>query len=198
MSCVADRSINFAREENAMFRWGIMSTARIGREQVVPAILQSRTGIVAAIASRNADRAADFARQFNVARTFDGYQAMLDSDAIDGVYIPLVTSQHVEWAIKAANAGKHVLVEKPLALKAEDIAPVIEARDAAGVVVAEAFMVTYHPQWHKVRDLVAGGAIGTLRMVQGAFPISTATRPTCATYSNWAAAPCPISASIPW
>ena len=152
-----------------MFRWGIMSTARIGREQVVPAILQSRTGIVAAIASRNADRAADFARQFNVAHTFDGYQAMLDSDAIDGVYIPLVTSQHVEWAIKAANAGKHVLVEKPLALKAEDIAPVIEARDAAGVVVAEAFMVTYHPQWHKVRELVAGGAIGTLRMVQGAF-----------------------------
>lgn len=152
-----------------MFRWGIMSTAKIGRDQVVPAILQSETGIVAAIASRNAGRAADFARQFNVEHTFDGYQAMLDSDTIDGVYIPLVTSQHVEWAIKAAEAGKHVLVEKPLALKADDIAPVIAARDAAGVVVCEAFMVTYHPQWHKVRELVSGGAIGKLRMVQGAF-----------------------------
>ncbi len=152
-----------------MFRWGIMSTAKIGREQLVPAIMQSETGVVAAIASRNADRAADFARRFNIAHVFEGYQAMLDSDVVDGVYIPLVTSQHVEWAVKAAQAGKHVLVEKPLALNAKDIAPVIAARDAAGVVVAEAFMVTYHPQWHKVRALIAEGAIGTLRMVQGAF-----------------------------
>ena len=152
-----------------MFRWGIMSTAKIAREQVVPAIQQSETGVVGAIASRDAGRAAGFARRFNIAHSFEGYQAMLDSDAVDGVYIPLVTSQHVEWAIKTAQAGKHVLVEKPLALHADEIGPVIAARDAAGVIVSEAFMVTYHPQWLKVRELIAGGAIGTLRMVQGAF-----------------------------
>lgn len=152
-----------------MLRWGILSTAKIAREQVVPAIMQSETGIVTAIASRDANRAADFGRRFNIDHAFDSYEAMLEGDAIDAVYIPTVTSTHVEWAIKAANAGKHVLVEKPLALKAEDIDTVIAARDGAGVTVSEAFMVTYHPQWLKVRDLIAGGAIGTLRMVQGAF-----------------------------
>lgn len=152
-----------------MFRWGILSTARIAREQVVPAIMQSETGIVTAVASRDAGRAGDFARRFNIGHAFESYEALLESDVVDGVYIPTVTSTHVEWAVKAAQAGKHVLVEKPLALRADDIAPVIAARDAAGVIVSEAFMVTYHPQWLKVRDLIANGAIGTLRMVQGAF-----------------------------
>ena len=113
-----------------MFRWGILSTAKIARDQVVPAIMQSETGIVTAVASRRPGPAADFARRFNIAHAFDSYEAMLDSDAIDAVYVPTVTSTHVEWAIKAAKAGKHVLVEKPLALKAEDIDPVIAARDA--------------------------------------------------------------------
>ncbi|WP_306117463.1 MULTISPECIES: Gfo/Idh/MocA family oxidoreductase [unclassified Roseitalea] len=152
-----------------MFRWGIVSTAKIAREQVVPAIMQSDSSVVTAVASRDAGRAADFARRFNIAHAFEGYQAMLESDVVDGIYIPLVTSQHVEWAIRGAQAGKHVLVEKPLALNAGDIAPVIAARDAAGVVVSEAFMVTYHPQWLKARALIAEGAIGRLRMVQGAF-----------------------------
>ncbi|MEQ8400745.1 MAG: Gfo/Idh/MocA family oxidoreductase [Roseitalea porphyridii] len=152
-----------------MFRWGILSTAKIAREQVVPAIQQSETGIVAAVASRDAGRADAFARRFNIAHAFETYEALLESDAVDGVYIPTVTSTHVEWAIRAAKAGKHVLVEKPLALKADEIAPVIKARDASGVLVSEAFMVTYHPQWLKVRDLIGGGAIGQLRMVQGAF-----------------------------
>ncbi|MBN8999957.1 MAG: Gfo/Idh/MocA family oxidoreductase, partial [Rhizobiales bacterium] len=89
--------------------------------------------------------------------------------AIDGVYIPLPTSQHLEWAIRAADAGKHVLVEKPLALKADDIAAVIAARERNGVVVSEAFMVVHHPQWVKVKELVGSGAIGRLRHVQGAF-----------------------------
>ncbi|MBO6637096.1 MAG: Gfo/Idh/MocA family oxidoreductase [Roseitalea sp.] len=152
-----------------MLRWGILSTAKIAKEQVVPAIMQSETGIVAAVASRQSGTAAGFAHRFGIDHAFDSYEAMLDSDAIDAVYIPTVTSTHVKWAIKAAQAGKHVLVEKPLALNAEDIDPVIAARDAAGVTVSEAFMVTYHPQWRKVRDLIADGAIGTLRMIQGAF-----------------------------
>src|SRR5690606_34939628 len=107
----------------------------------------------------------------------------LASDTVDGVYIPLPTSQHIEWAVKAADAGKHVLVEKPLALGADAIAQVIAARDRNKVVVSEAFMVTYHPQWAKVRDLIADGAIGTLKRVQGAFtyynvdPVNMRNRP---------------------
>ncbi|RVC41353.1 Gfo/Idh/MocA family oxidoreductase, partial [Mesorhizobium sp. M4A.F.Ca.ET.090.04.2.1] len=94
---------------------------------------------------------------------------LLASKDIDGVYIPLPTSQHVAWTAKAIVAGKHVLVEKPLALDAKDIAPLIQLRDEKKVLVCEAFMVIYHPQWIKVRDLIASGAIGRLRHVQGAF-----------------------------
>lgn len=152
-----------------MFRWGIMSTAKIGREHVNPAIFKSSNGHITAIASRDLMRAQDLADNYNAPYAFGSYQSMLDSDVIDGVYIPLTTDLHVEWAIKAADAGKHVLVEKPLALKAADIEAVIQARDRNKVVVSEAFMVTYHPQWHKVRDLIADGAIGALRQVDAVF-----------------------------
>ena len=94
---------------------------------------------------------------------------MLASDVIDAVYIPLPTSQHVEWTIKAADAGKHVLCEKPIALKASDIDQLIAARDRNKVLISEAFMVTYAPVWLKVRELLNAGAIGKLRHVQGAF-----------------------------
>jgi predicted dehydrogenase len=166
-----------------MFRWGVLSTARIGRDQLIPAILTADNGVLAAIASRDLAKAKALAEQTGAAHAFGSYEEMLASDTIDGVYIPLPTSQHVEWAIKAADAGKHVLVEKPLALKAEDIAQVIAARDRNKVLVSEAFMVTYHPQWLKVRELVQGGAIGTLRHVQGAFtyynvdPVNMRNRP---------------------
>lgn len=166
-----------------MFRWGVLSTAKIGREHVLPAIADSANGVLTAVASRDQSKARALADRFGAAHAFGSYEEMLASDTIDGVYIPLPTSQHVEWAVKAADAGKHVLVEKPLALRAADIAPVIEARDRNGVVVSEAFMVTYHPQWAKVRDLIADGAIGTLRRVQGAFtyynldPVNMRNRP---------------------
>ena len=152
-----------------MFRWGIMSTAKIGRELVNPAIMKSSNGVIAAIASRDLSKAQALAASYNAPHAFGSYQAMLDSDTIDGVYIPLTTDAHVEWAIKAADAQKHVLVEKPLALRADDIAPVLAARDRNTVTVSEAFMVTYHPQWAKVRDLIAEGAIGELRQVDAAF-----------------------------
>lgn len=152
-----------------MFRWGIMSTAKIGRAHVNPAIFKSDNGHITAIASRDVSKAQALADNYNAPHAFGDYQAMLDSDTIDGVYIPLTTDLHVEWAIKAADAGKHVLVEKPLALTAADIEPVIAARDRNNVVVSEAFMVVYHPQWHKVRDLIAQGAIGTLRQVDAVF-----------------------------
>ncbi|MGF7007746.1 Gfo/Idh/MocA family protein [Aminobacter sp. BE322] len=152
-----------------MFRWGVLSTAKIGRDHVLPAIADSDNGVVAAVASRDLGKARALADRFGARHAFGSYEELLASDAVDGVYIPLPTSQHLEWAAKAAEAGKHVLVEKPLALKADDIAPLLAIRDRNKVVVSEAFMVTYHPQWHKVRDLIAAGAIGRLRHVQGAF-----------------------------
>jgi predicted dehydrogenase len=152
-----------------MLRWGVMSTANIGIEQVIPAIQTADNGNVVAIASRNLDRAKEVAGRFGIPGTFGSYEELLASDSIDAVYIPLLTSQHVEWSIKAADAGKHVLCEKPIALHASEIDAIIEARDRNKVLVTEAFMVTYHPQWHKVRSLVAEGAIGKLSHVQAAF-----------------------------
>jgi len=152
-----------------MFRFGILSTARIGYEHVIPAIQVADNCVVSAIASREGKRAKKLANRFNVPLAFGSYEEMLASDEIDGVYIPLPTSQHVEWTIKAAQAGKHVLCEKPIALKAKEIAQLIKARDKHAVLVSEAFMVTYHPQWLKVRDLIAKGAIGDLRQVDAAF-----------------------------
>ncbi len=152
-----------------MLRFGILSTAKIGRELVVPAIQDAENCVVTAIASRDLSRAREMADRFSVPHAFGSYEDMLASDAIDAVYIPLPTSQHIEWTIKAANAGKHVLCEKPMALKASEIDAVIEARDRNKVLISEAFMVTYSPVWHKVRSLLEEGAIGTLKHVQGAF-----------------------------
>ncbi len=152
-----------------MFRWGILSTAKIAREQLIPAIVEADNGVLSAVASRDAGKARALAERFGATHAFGSYEELLASDAVDGVYIPLPTSQHVEWARKAAEAGKHVLVEKPLALDAADIVPLIALRDQRKVLISEAFMVVHHPQWIKVRDLVASGAIGRLRHVQGAF-----------------------------
>ncbi|KQZ82767.1 oxidoreductase [Mesorhizobium sp. Root157] len=152
-----------------MFRWGVLSTAKIAREHLLPAMAEADNGVLAAIASRDLAKARALAERFGAPHAFGSYEELLASGEVDGVYIPLPTSQHVEWTAKAIEAGKHVLVEKPLALDAGDIAPLIALRDKHKVLVCEAFMVTYHPQWLKVRDLIASGAIGRLRHVQGAF-----------------------------
>jgi len=152
-----------------MLRFGILSTAKIGRELVVPAIQDAENCVVTAIASRDVARARQMADRFSVPHAFGSYEEMLASDVIDAVYIPLPTSQHVEWTIKAADAGKHVLCEKPIALKADEIDSLIAARDRNKVLVTEAYMVTYAPVWRKVRSLLADGAIGRLRHIQGAF-----------------------------
>lgn len=152
-----------------MFRWGVLSTAKIGREHLLPAIAEADNGLLSAIASRDLEKARTLADRFGARHAFGSYEELLASPDVDGVYIPLPTSQHVEWTGKAIEAGKHVLVEKPLALAARDIPPLIDLRDRKKVLVCEAFMVVYHPQWIKVRELIASGAIGRLRHVQGAF-----------------------------
>jgi predicted dehydrogenase len=152
-----------------MFRWGILSTAKIARDHVIPALLDAENGVVTAVASRDHAKARVLADRFGIRHAFGSYEELLASRNVDGVYIPLPTSQHVEWALRAAEAGKHVLVEKPVALKAEDIGTLIEARNRHNVLICEAFMVFHHPQWRKARELIADGAIGRLRHVQGAF-----------------------------
>jgi predicted dehydrogenase len=152
-----------------MFRWGVLSTAKIGREHVIPGIVKSGNGVLAGIASRDLAKAETLAKTFGALKAFGSYEELLASPDIDGIYIPLPTSQHVEWTVKCADAGKHVLCEKPISLNAMEIQSLIDARDRNKVIISEAFMVTYHPQWAKVRDLIAHGAIGNLRHVQGAF-----------------------------
>ncbi len=152
-----------------MLRFGILSTAKIAKDAVMPAIQDAENAVITAVASRDVTKARALADRFGTPHAFGSYEEMLSSDVIDAVYIPLPTSQHVEWSIKAANAGKHVLVEKPLALKASQLDALIEARDRNKVVVSEAFMVTYAPVWLKVRELLKDGAIGELKHVQGAF-----------------------------
>jgi predicted dehydrogenase len=152
-----------------MFRWGVLSTAKIGWEHVIPAIVSADNGILAGLASRDLAKAEAMAARFGALKAYGSYEALLADKDIDGVYIPLPTSQHIEWTLKAIKSGKNVLVEKPMALKASEIDDVIAAQAGTSLLVSEAFMVTYHPQWQKVRDLIADGAIGTLRHVQGAF-----------------------------
>lgn len=152
-----------------MFKWGILSTAKIGRELLIPAIQTSSNGEVYAIASRDLTKAEALARQCGAPVAYGTYEELLNDPEVDGVYIPLHTSGHIEWSIKAAEAGKHVLCEKPMSLNASEIDPLIALRDQKGLVISEAFMVTYHPQWALVRKLIAEGAIGNLRHVDGAF-----------------------------
>lgn len=152
-----------------MLRFGILSTAKIGREVVVPAIQDAENCVVTAIASRDLAKARTLADRFGAPHAFGSYEEMLASDVIDAVYIPLPTSQHVEWSIKAAEAGKHVLCEKPIALQASEIETLIGVRDRSGKLISEAFMVTYSPVWLKVRELLQQKAIGELKQVQGAF-----------------------------
>jgi predicted dehydrogenase len=149
-------------------RWGILGAAKIAREWLAPAIHLSARGSVAAVASRDAGRAAALAEPYG-AQVIEGYEALLGDPEIDAIYIALPNGQHVEWTEKCLDAGKHVLCEKPIALKAGEIDGLIRRRDATGLVAAEAFMVVHHPQWLRVRELLAEGAVGRLMHVQGAF-----------------------------
>jgi predicted dehydrogenase len=152
-----------------MLRWGILSTAPIAMNQLIPALMDAENCAVTAIASRDPERARRAAARFGIPLVFDTYAELLASPLIDAVYIPLPTAQHAAWTVRAADAGKHVLCEKPIALDAEAIETLIAARERNGVLVSEAFMVVYAPVWTQVRRLLAEGAIGRLKQVQGAF-----------------------------
>ena len=150
-------------------RWGILSTANIGRAAVIPAIQASRNGQVVAVASRDAQKAADFAAKNGIPRSYGSYEALLDDPEIDAVYIPLPNSLHCEWTIKSAQAGKHILCEKPLALTASQCLEMDEAAKGNGVLLMEAFMYRFHPRTEKVIELVKAGALGHVCVIQSSF-----------------------------
>jgi predicted dehydrogenase len=149
--------------------WGILSAAKIAREFVAPAIHASARGRIAAVASRTPGKAEALAAPYGPVTIHHDYDALLADPGVDAVYIGLPNAAHVEWTEKALRAGKHVLCEKPLALEAAEIEALIRTRDETGRFAAEAFMVTHHPQWRRVRELVAAGEIGALIGVQGGF-----------------------------
>ena len=124
---------------------------------------------IVAIASRDLSKAREAAESLGISKAYGSYEELLADPEIEAVYNPLPNHLHVPLSVQAARAGKHVLCEKPVALTASEAGELIEARDAAGVLVQEAFMVRYHPQWLRARDLVRSGKIGDLRSVQGFF-----------------------------
>lgn len=151
-------------------RWGVLSTAKIGRTKVIPAIQSSLYGDVVAISSRNATNAQQVADELGVARAHASYEALLADPEVDAIYNPLPNHLHVPWSIKALEAGKHVLCEKPLGLNAADIQPLLDAAQRyPHLKVMEAFMYRFHPQWDKAHELVTNGSIGQVRSIHSHF-----------------------------
>ena len=150
-------------------RWGVLSTANIAVKKVIPGIKRAERCAVAAIASRDADRARAVADALAIPKAHGSYEALLSDGDVDAVYIPLPNHLHAEWTIAAARAGKHVLCEKPLALSAADAQNMVDVCASEGVRLMEAFMYRLHPSWVSVRELVASGRIGRLRTVQSWF-----------------------------
>ncbi|MBM1105111.1 Gfo/Idh/MocA family oxidoreductase [Aurantibacter crassamenti] len=151
-------------------QWGILGAATIAREQVIPAMLNSTHCNVLAIASRNTSKAQKTADEFGISKRYQSYQELLDDSEIEAVYIPLPNHLHVEWAKKALIAGKHVLVEKPIALSSASAKELLdEAEKHPKLKIAEAFMYKYHPQWIKVKQIVDAGDIGELKTIQSSF-----------------------------
>jgi predicted dehydrogenase len=153
----------------APFRWGVLSTANIALEKVIPGMRRARDTEVLAIASRDESRARAAAARLGIPRAYGSYEALLADPDLDGVYIPLPNHMHLEWTIAAARAGKPVLCEKPLALTAADAEHMAAACRDAGVPMMEAFMYRHHPSWVAVRDLIASGRIGLLTAIDSWF-----------------------------
>jgi predicted dehydrogenase len=150
-------------------RWGILGAANFAREFMAPAIHAATGAELAALATSDTAKAAGFQAFCPGLRVHSSYEALLADPGIDAVYIPLPNHLHVEWTLKALAAGKHVLTEKPISMEASEIDQIIAARDASGLLAAEAYMIVHHPQWIRARELVQSGAIGTLRHVDAAF-----------------------------
>jgi xylose dehydrogenase (NAD/NADP) len=155
-------------------RWGILGSARIAIGSVIPGIKQSKTGVVAAIASRGLEKAQATAQANDIPTAYGSYEELLADNSIDAVYIPLPNHLHKEWTIRAAAAGKHVLCEKPCALDAAEAKAMLSACTTAGVQFAEAFMYRHHPRYDRIKAIFRSGEIGELRGIHSVFTFNNA------------------------
>src|SRR5207248_1642911 len=150
-------------------RWGVLSTAHFALTKAIPAMQKGEWSEVAAIASRDKSKAEKSAKELGIARAYGSYEELLADPQIEAIYNPLPNHMHVPWSVKAAEAGKHVLCEKPLSMSVAEAQQLIAARDRTGVKIGEAFMVRTHPQWLHTRELISSGRIGELRSIVGVF-----------------------------
>ncbi|RKR83903.1 putative dehydrogenase [Mucilaginibacter gracilis] len=151
-------------------RWGILSTAKIGRVQVIPAMQKSQYAQVVAIASRDKQKAEETANDLGIFKIYDDYEALLADPDIDAIYNPLPNHLHVPYTIKALQAGKHVLCEKPIALTAREAQQLFDAcQQYPQLKVMEAFMYRFHPQWLKAKQLVDAGLLGEVKTINAFF-----------------------------
>ena len=150
-------------------KWGVIGVAKIAIEKVIPAMQRGEVSEITAIASREISKARAGADKLGIPRAYGSYEDLLADKEIEAIYNPLPNEGHVPWTLKALAAGKHVLCEKPIALDAEEARPLIDARNRSGKLVAEAFMVRFHPQWRRARDLTRDGSIGEAQAIQTFF-----------------------------
>src|SRR3984885_5329352 len=150
-------------------RWGVLSTANIGLKKVIPAMQLGAYTTIAAIASRNLAKAQEAAKALNIPTAYGSYEELLADPNVDAIYNPLPNQLHVPWTILAAEAGKHVLCEKPLSLTVAEAKSLLAVRSRTGVKIGEAFMIRSAPQWLRLRELINQGRIGELRSVAGFF-----------------------------
>jgi predicted dehydrogenase len=151
-------------------RWGVLSTAKIGREKVIPAMQAGMHTEITAIASANKKQADTIAKENNIAKVYGSYEALLADADIDAVYIPVPNHLHVPWSIKALQAGKHVLCEKPIGLSAAEAEELLQVSlQHPQLKIMEAFMYRFHPQWQAAKEMVSDGSIGELKTIQSFF-----------------------------
>jgi predicted dehydrogenase len=161
--------VNVGAETMRKVRWGVLGAANIAVKKVIPAMQRGEWCEIAAIASRDLPKARQAAAALGIAKAYGSYEELLADPDIEAVYNPLPNHLHVPWSVRAAEAGKHVLCEKPLALDAAEASLLLDAQRRTGVKMGEAFMVRTHPQWLRARELVRGGRIGELRAIMGFF-----------------------------
>jgi len=186
------------RRAKTVLRWGLLSTAPINRH-LIPAIRAAGRAELLAVASRSQETATAYAAEWGIPRAYGRYEALLADPDVDAVYVSVPHSLHAEWTVRAAQAGKHVLCEKPLTLTLADCDRIIAAAQSAGVVVGEAAMYLYHPLMHQVRQLVREGIVGEVRLVRGSFsfflsrPDSTRLQPELGGGALWDVGFYPVS-----
>ncbi len=156
-------------------RWGILGTASIGKRSVIPGIQESTSNEVVAVASRSLNKASDFAKELGIPNAYGSYEELLADPEIDAVYIPLPNHLHKPWTIQAAQSGKHILCEKPIALDADEAKEMVAVCEKENVLLAEAYMYRHQPRYEEIKKRIKAGEIGAIRGIHGVFTFNNAT-----------------------